>query len=84
MAELSIADKQALHKGIMSDLSSDREGLALTKSELRAAIDALDTYMNDNAVAINSIIPLPARSVLTASQKAELLSVIVKRRWEVS
>jgi len=84
MAELSIVDRKRLHKKTMSDFSNDRESVALTKADLRAVIDALDTYMNNNAAAINSTIPQPARSALTAKQKAKLLMAVIKRRWEVS
>ncbi len=84
MAVLPDGDRQVLHKDIMSELSSRRESLGLTKDELRAAVDAIDQWIDDNAVSFNSAIPLPARTALTARQKVELFMVIVKRRWEVS
>ncbi len=56
---------------------------ALTKLELRAALDALDTFFVDNASTINSAIPQPARAQLTISQKAILLMMVVAKRYLV-
>jgi hypothetical protein len=84
MAVLPDGDRQALHKAIMSDLSARRESLGLTKAELRAAVDAIDQWVDDNAISFNTAIPLPARTTLTAKQKVELFMSIVKRRWEVA
>lgn len=55
--------------------------LGLTKAELRAAIDACDQWASDNAAAFNTAIPQPARSALTATQKARLLSLIIRKRY---
>jgi hypothetical protein len=54
---------------------------AVTKADLRAAVNALDDFMEANAAAINAAIPQPARSALTAAQKARLLALVVLRRW---
>lgn len=54
---------------------------ALTKAELRAAVDALDDYLNTNAATINTAIPLPARTILSSPQKAMLLNYVVLRRY---
>ena len=54
---------------------------ALTKADIRAAVDALDDFLNTNASAINSAIPQPARAQLTTAQKARLLVFIVERRY---
>lgn len=53
----------------------------VTKTDLRAAVDALDAFMNTNAVAVNNAIPQPARGQLTTSQKAKLLVYVVTKRW---
>jgi hypothetical protein len=54
---------------------------ALTKAQLRAAVDALDDFLNTNATAINNAIPAAARTALSTSQKAALLNYVVLRRW---
>ena len=57
-----------------------REDFALTKPQLRAALDAIDDYFNTNAAAINSAIPQPARANLSAAQKATLIGYVAFRR----
>ena len=53
----------------------------ITKQDLRAAIDALDVWLNDNAASANSAIPLPARTALSARQKAALLMYVISKRY---
>lgn len=55
--------------------------VAITKADLRAAVDALDQFLSDNAATINAAIPQPARGALNAQQKALLLELVVNRRW---
>lgn len=54
---------------------------AVTKADLRAMINALDQYLSDNAAAINSAIPQPARGQLTTKQKALALTAVVAKRY---
>lgn len=81
MAVLSDAVRFQTWAEVMQSFSNTRQEIGITKAELRAAIDALDTFMNANASAINSAIPQPARSSLTASQKALLLMYVIQHRW---
>lgn len=53
----------------------------LTKSDLRAAVDAIDAFLNSSAAAINNAIPQPARGALTATQKAKLLVHVIEKRY---
>lgn len=53
----------------------------LTKSELRAAVDGIDTWLNDNAASANQAIPQPARTALSTVQKAQLLTHVVHKRY---
>lgn len=52
----------------------------VTKPELRAAVNALDTWLNNNNAA-NAALPQPARGALTVEQKAALLSYVIARRY---
>lgn len=81
MAELSSAKRQELWAELMRALSVDGETVSITKPELRAAVDALDTWLSNNATAANAILPLPARTSLSAAQKARMLMFIVKYRY---
>jgi hypothetical protein len=53
----------------------------MTKADLRAAVNALDDFLETNAAAINSTIPQPARGQMTTQQKALLLQFVVARRY---
>jgi hypothetical protein len=55
----------------------------LLKTDLRAAVDALDDFLEANSAAINAAIPQPARGILTLKQKALLLMYVVARRFNV-
>lgn len=83
MAVLDETNRAAVWAEYMRKLSSDGESIGVTKPELRAAVNALDTFLEDNAAAINSAIPQPARSALTTTQKALLLNYVVTQRYIV-
>lgn len=84
MAVLSSGDRAALVALFGDDLSKVRTLLGLSRSDLRAAVDAIDQWAEDNAAAFNSAIPQPARGVLTTKQKAWLLKEVLRRRYEVA
>ena len=62
-------------------MRQNREDCGVTKADVRAAVDALDLYLDTNATAINTAIPQPARGALTSAQKARLLSLVALRRF---
>jgi len=55
--------------------------ISITKQDLRAAYDALDTWLSDNAATINSAIPQPARGALSQSEKARLFVKVLRDRY---
>lgn len=81
MAALSDADRRKLWADYMQEISADREPIAITKNDLLAAVNALDTFFSDNAATINQALPQPARSSLTMQQKARLLIFVVRQRY---
>lgn len=81
MAVLVDADRALCHAEFMQELSRTRQDVPVLKADLRAAIDAIDAWISANAASFNSAIPLPARSSLTASQKAQLFAAIVDKRF---
>lgn len=56
----------------------------LTKADLRAAVDAIDSWIDSNAVSFNTAIPQPARGALSAKQKAALMMLVISKRFEVT
>jgi len=81
MAVLSDPERAAVHALIMTDLSKVREACSLTKTQLRAAMDAADDWANSNAASYNSALPAAAQAGLSAAQKARLLAYVITKRW---
>lgn len=67
-----------------SEISSARLPIDLTKTELRAAINAIDQWIDDAQGSFNLAIPQPARGVLTAKQKAQLFFAVARRRLDLT
>ena len=64
-------------------MQENAEGFALNKGDVRAAVNAVDDFLQNNAAALNAAIPLPARTALSTTQKALLLTAVVRRRYIV-
>ena len=82
MANLSDNDRAEVHGTIMrdQDLVGETYG-SMTKADLRAAVDAIDAFLETNKATINSAIPQPARGQMTTRQKAKLLVWVVTKRY---
>lgn len=81
MAALADADRREAWAEFMRGESNERNGMALAKVDLRAAFDALDSWVDSQALVINVAIPQPARGALTARQKAKILSMVLAKRY---
>ena len=81
MAVLSDADRATLAAQWMRD---NKEAISILKADVRAAVNAADDWANTNAANYNNALPTAAKNNLSAQQKARLLEVVVKRRFEVS
>lgn len=81
MAVLSDQDRADLCVAISRDVSDVREALGVSRADLRAALNAADVWADANAASYNAALPLPARTVLTANQKARLLMYVIKQRF---
>jgi hypothetical protein len=82
MANLSENARIAIWSEIMQELSDAREPVSIVKTDLRAAVNAIDAWLSDNAASLNSAIPQPARGALTTAQKSRLLRLVARRRYE--
>jgi hypothetical protein len=80
MAVLSSENRAAIHA---EWLRLNDEAISITKADLRAAVDALDAFLETNAAAVNNAIPQPARGALSARQKAWILARVIERRFKV-
>lgn len=81
MAVLNDAQRRELWAELMRRYSENRETIGVTKQQLRDTIDALDTFLSDNAIAVNNAIPQPARAQLTVQQKALALMYVITHRY---
>lgn len=79
MAVLSDADRLAGAGDFMHDETTQFG--ALLKADIRAAFNALDVFFDTNAAAINTAIPLPARTILTTAQKSRLVRYVIQKRY---
>lgn len=84
MAVLVDADRIRIHKGLMRYWSNLRETVAsITKTDLKAAVDAADAWVDANAAAYNTALPATFRTNATSSQKSLLLVAVVLMRFNV-
>lgn len=72
-AEIRAAWRQMLDKdGTLGD--------TFTKTDLAAAVSAVDDWATANAAAFNAALPQPFRGSATAQQKALLLAFVTMKR----
>lgn len=84
MAVLAAGERARIWRGLMRYWSAaeTRADCALTKAELRAAVDAVDDWVDGNALAYNLALPAAARGSLTPGQKALLLALVALARYQ--
>lgn len=80
MAVLSTQDRFGTWADLMRDSRNGVFG-AVTKADIRAAVDAIDTWFSDNATTLNTALPQPFRGQATTSQKALLLMYVISKRY---
>lgn len=81
MAVLPDGERAEVCADFQRDKSSLREVVAgVTKADLRAAVNAIDAWLDANAASLNSAIPQPARGALTTQQKLDLILRVLRRR----
>ncbi len=80
---LNTAQRAEMAAEIQQQLSARRELCRLLKSDMLAVVSAVDTWVEESLETFTEALPARARTVLTAAQKVEILSLVCKRRWEV-
>ena len=81
MAVLPDADQVEIWRDMMSDLSNRREETPFLKADLRAAVAAIDAWLDGNAASANAALPQPFRGAASAPQKALLLQFVIQKRY---
>lgn len=83
MAILPDEDRVRIWRGLMRYVSSRFETVLLSKSDLRAAVDATDVWIDENQSAFNQALPQVARDNLTIEQKTLLLCAVALARTSI-
>jgi hypothetical protein len=83
MAVLTNEDRQELWAEFMRFSSNIREEIGLTKTELRAAADATDNWIDSNQASFNNALPAAAKSNLTQKQKVRMFLAVAQKRFDV-
>jgi len=81
MAVLSDAERAATTAELEAKWSGDRDLISISSQSIRAAVNAYDSWWDENSVAANTALPQPAKAGLTLSQKADLMVVVARRRY---
>ena len=77
MALLSDTDRQ---RTAYAWARSQIETVTFTRSQLKAAVDAADQWVEDNQTSFNTALPIPFRTNATLTQKVILLAYVLWRR----
>ena len=81
MAELSIEDRERIWRGLMRYWSNLWETVVgCDKADLLAAINATDTWIEDNQGAYNTALPNPFKTNATTTQKTLLFCAVAAMR----
>lgn len=62
-------------------MRENREQIPISKVDLRAVFNAVDDELNNQASTFNNAIPQPARSLLSTTMKASILSAAIAKRY---
>jgi hypothetical protein len=77
---LTTTDRARVYRGLMRAWSQDRETVSLAKADLLAAVEATDTWIEENQASYNAALPLEARNNLTSLQKTVLFCAVALAR----
>jgi Ni2+-binding GTPase involved in maturation of urease and hydrogenase len=72
----------AKRRTILAFHAANNEDLgAVTKQDLREAVDAVDAYMDSQAATFRAQLPTETRNALTAAQERRLIRAIMNERY---
>lgn len=77
---LTTGERAEVNAELQRRFSVDTLPCSIAKADLRAAVDAIDDWVDANSASFNAAIPQPARGALSSTQKALLLDYVVRRR----
>lgn len=80
MAVLDVTNRFRVWAQAMRDWPAALGMPAVTKPDLRAAVDACDQWIEDNQASFNTALPQPFRGAATTAQKTFLFCYVAMRR----
>lgn len=81
MAYLDDLNRADVWREFMRRMGPEDRAAPLTKADFRAAINAMDTWLADNAGTINSAFPTAARQALTPVEKIGVFAYVALKRY---
>lgn len=84
MAVLSNADRQRIRRGLARYWSRVWEETgSMTTADIKAAVDAADTWINANQASFKTALPLPFRTDATPAQQTLLFCAVALARVSI-
>lgn len=80
MAALSEADRQDVTNRLQRLAQWLAHACGITKAELKAAVDATDTWIDSNQTSFNNALPAAAKNNLNLTQKTILFCYVAMKR----
>lgn len=85
MAVLQDTDRQRVWRAVMRWLSHNGDVLAVcSKTDLKAAVDATDAWIDSNSASYNAALPATFRTNASAAQKTALFCAVAAMRQGVT
>jgi hypothetical protein len=81
MAFLDELDRSAVWADFMARMGPVERAGPMTKADFKAAVDAMDAYVANNAAAINAAFPTAARTALTNVEKIGVFAYVALKRY---
>ena len=82
MAVLNASQRLQAYVEWVRDICFRRSAVYGTKDQMRAVVDAVDTWVDDNQASYNSALPLPFRTSASAQEKSEVLMFVIRKRFK--
>lgn len=82
MGTMTAEDRVTVWAEYMAQVSGRRETVALTKDELKEAVDAVDDWLDTADASIYGALPEAAQAALTAGQIRDLFMLVLTKRHE--
>jgi hypothetical protein len=77
---VALLDETARHRVSAAFQRDNTEASPFAKSQLRAAVDAADQWVEDNQTSFNQALPVAFRTSASTAQKVMLLGYVLWRR----